>query len=158
MKCFFHSGCDAAALCKGCGRALCAPCADRFTVLRCQPCLQRLNNDVAREHRKRLAITAILYSVGLALLSQAVVGAPLTEAAPAAAVGSLAFPMAYWGWRFLSRFDVGAFLVPVPLWLFLIVVHLLIATAVGAVAAPIGVANSVRELLRIHRTAIALQE
>jgi hypothetical protein len=156
MKCFFHTPTDATATCQTCGRGLCAPCTARFTLVLCEACLLQHNQALARNHVKRLALSVALYVAGVTLFCVALRGAPVStaQAGQAIVIGALLFPVAYWGWQFLSRKLPQAILImPIPFWVVFGGVRLLLATAIGLIAAPLGITASIRELVRIRRTA-----
>lgn len=140
--CREHPEMSAAASCVDCGAGLCEWCADRAQPPTCAACIL----DWARERRRDLlpplaagaAIFAAVYGV-LVWLYAGQLG--LSATLPAAAVP------AYWaaslplGWRLLARLapDAGG------------AVRLVLAIAVGPVAAPFQAVRAVWELRQVRR-------
>jgi hypothetical protein len=156
MKCFFHTPTDATATCQTCGRGLCAPCTVRFTLVLCESCLLRHNEMLARGHLNRLGVSVALYLAGVALGCIAFRGAPIPVAQETRAIvlGALLFPVSYWGWQFLSRRLPQAILImPIPFWVVFGGFRLVLAAGIGFIVAPAGITASVRELVKIRKTA-----
>jgi hypothetical protein len=150
MKCTFHLAEDASAICPGCSRALCGPCAQKFTVVLCPPCLQVQNRAIASGHWTKLISTALLFGGAIFFLRS--LGGPKPPPLQLLAM-TAALPCLYWGWHWMSEGTSRSILLLSPgLWLIRGVFKLVFAAILGVVAAPVGIIRSVLELIKIRRT------
>lgn len=149
MNCFHHPDSPAVAMCPGCDRGVCHPCATRFAPALCESCVVSNNRRVAGRCIVRLAITFLLVAAPLALaVFQDDLGL-----LPALGVAGVLVAV-YWGWTFLSERsprDSVVVMAPVVLLVF-IAVRFIAACAIGLFVAPWGIFKSIRELVTIKRT------
>lgn len=141
MECINHPGTMAAGSCQICGKALCAPCMNRFTPPLCEPCLLSHNAAVARKLYVDLAVTAIIF-IGVAAL---VAYNAQTNKSGGILVG-LMLAGAYWGWQFLSRVPMPVVLTSGVGFIMYVTIKLILSILVGFIVAPWQIFKRVKEI------------
>lgn len=172
MKCAKHSVEDAVGTCSKCGRGLCHPCTERFTLMKCEKCLlegnaavrKRLKGDLINPAILGIAVMLIPLISGVYLSWGSINVIKLLKAAPEViAIGILAM-FAPAGWRLLTsvvqriRGDSDSlFLFGNPLLLamvsyFYFIFRCFVALALGVVAGPYFIWKATKEIRFIDQT------
>ena len=144
MECINHPGTAAAGSCQMCGKALCAPCMNRFNPSLCEPCLLAHNTSVARRLYIDLGITAAIFlAVALAVAFNA-----QTNRAGGIIVG-LMLAGAYWGWQFLSRIPMPVILTTGPGLIAYLLLKFSLSVLAGFIVAPWQIFKRIKEISAI---------
>lgn len=141
MECINHPGTAAAGSCQICGKALCAPCMNRFNPPLCEPCLLSHNASVARRLYVDLAVTAIIF-IGVAAF--AAYNAQ-TNKGGGLLIG-LMLTGAYWGWQFLSRIPMPLVLTSGAGFVMYLGIKLFLSIMAGFIVAPRQIFKRIREI------------
>lgn len=144
MECINHPGTVAAGTCQICGKALCAPCMNRFNPPLCEPCLLTHNAGVARRLWFELGMTAVLFfGVFLAF----------TIKSPAQYQAGIVFGLilacAYWGWQFMRGYSAPVVFTNGAGLLTYFVIKLFIVICFGFIIAPWQIYRRIREIRAI---------
>lgn len=148
MKCFYHCGEDAVAVCVDCGKGLCYECAHRFSVPICPECnLQRIK--VSRKLLIKNAIIMIVafiigFSYGLGPYSNTDMGMRIF-------MGYL-FAGIPWGWSALTRITPNVFLsLPWVGWLIYVGIKLCLSFLIGMFVTPYKIYKTVKGLIQAEK-------
>lgn len=124
-----------------CGKALCAPCMNRFNPPVCEPCLLAYNASVSRRLYIDLGVTAAIFMVTALLIAYNV----QTNRVGGIVIG-LMLAGAHWGWQFLSRVPMPVILTTgVGLMIYLLLKFSL-SVLVGFVVAPWQIFRRIKEI------------
>ena len=145
MECINHPGTAAAGSCQFCGKALCAPCMNRFNPPLCEPCLLAHNASVARRLYVDLAVTAIIF-IGVAAF---VAYNAQTNKSGGILIG-LMLAGAYWGWQFLSRVPMPVVLTSGIGFVMYMSIKLVLSILAGFIIAPWQIFKRVKEINAIN--------
>lgn len=145
MECINHPGTSAAGSCQMCGKALCAPCVNRFNPPHCEPCLLAHNASVARRLYIDLGITAAIFLVA----TLTVAFNAQTNRAGGIVIG-LMLAGAYWGWQFLSKIPMPVILTTGPGLIAYFLLKFALSVLAGFIVAPWQIFKRIKELSAIE--------
>jgi len=157
MKCFFHNGRDAAAVCQDCGRCLCSECASGHSRAICVSCLVRRNAYSRRRIYLNLAAFMIIFSILVFMLHGVKVSRTIVLDYPMSWKVALCACFTYFGWKFLSQRQGCFFIGGGLFWIFYLYFKLAFSFLVGLVVGPVRVFRMIGELLILHRSDADIQ-
>jgi len=146
MKCYTHPENDGVSTCKECGKGLCPPCTNKYSLPLCDSC----GMDIAKFRKnivyKNIILTLIFGALGLFMTTSGTHHASLASIVG----GTYALAAFPWGWSALTKITPKIFLfMPIAGWIFYFMVKGFIATWVGLVAFPWMIFLNVKEWFRI---------
>lgn len=146
MECINHPGTAAAGTCQMCGKALCAPCMNRFDPPVCEPCLITHNGALVRRLYLDLAVTAIIFA-GVA----AFVAFNVQTNREGGIIVGLMLAGAYWGWQFLSKIPMPVILTTGAGLIFYFFLKFSLAVLAGFIIAPWQIFKRVKKIRAISK-------
>ena len=157
MKCFFHNGRDATAVCQDCGRCLCSQCVSSHSRAICVDCHIMRNASSRKRIYIHLATLIIIFSAFIFTLHGLKVSRTLVLDYSISWKVALCACFTYFGWKFLSQRKRYFFMGGVLFWIFYLYFKLAFSFLVGLVVGPVRIFQMFVELLILHRSDAEIQ-